>query len=166
MSMDRAPQIDPSDARALRDAFGRFATGVTIITAMHAEGVKAITANSFSSVSLDPPLVLWSIAQTSRRFRFFAPAQHYAIHVRAADQSDLCQAVARDVDALAADTVTFNAEGVPLIDGCLARFECQRSDAFEAGDHTIVLGEVLRLDMRGGDALTFFNGAFGALTNA
>ena len=164
MSMDDGRiSAEPTDTRALRDAFGRFATGVTIVTAMHETGPKAIAANSFSSVSLEPPLVLWSIAKGSRRFDYFAGAEHYAIHVLAAEQAELCRAVSSDANAIATNPFQPNPEGVPLLDGCLARFECRRSDAFAAGDHTIVLGEVLRMEMRDGAALTFFGGQFGEM---
>ena len=82
--------------RTLRDAFGRFATGVTIVTVASDEGPIAITANSFSSVSMDPPLVLWSPQKSSRRFPYFVNATHFAIHVLTAEQDELCWRVAKD----------------------------------------------------------------------
>lgn len=163
MALHERLDVDPADQRALRDAFGRFATGVTIVTAEAADGPVAITANSFSSVSLEPPLVLWSIARTSRRFGYFADAEHYAIHVLSRQQADLCRSVARDVHALRDFPLERSDRAVPLIEGSLARFECCKVAGYTAGDHVIVLGRVLRTDIGGGEPLTFFGGRFGQI---
>lgn len=153
---------DPDNTRLLRDAFGRFATGVTIVTAACDQGVVAITASSFSSVSLTPPLVLWSPDRNSRRFPYFEQANHYAIHVLAADQDDLCWTVAKDAFGLNGRDLQRNAHGVPILEGCLARFECTRTAIYEGGDHAIVLGHVDRATMlEDGDALTFYKGKMG-----
>ncbi len=145
--------------RNLRDAFGRFATGVTIVTVATPDGPVAITANSFSSVSLDPPLVLWSPDKSSRRFPFFAEAEHFAIHVLASDQDDLCWRVARDMWGIGAKDVAWNNEGVPVLTHYLARFDCHRHATYDGGDHDIVVGRVLRAGLREeGDALGFFKG--------
>ncbi|WP_293577163.1 flavin reductase family protein [Phaeobacter sp.] len=164
--LDQDTSFTPNadNTRLLRDAFGRFATGVTIVTAASDQGPVAITANSFSSVSLTPPLVLWSPDRASRRFPYFANAEHYAIHVLAADQDDLCWQVAKDAFGLKQLSLAHNARGVPLLDNCLARFECRRVALHEAGDHMIVLGQVDRATLReGGDALTFFKGQMGCI---
>ena len=153
---------DESNTRLLRDAFGRFATGVTIVTAATQTSVVAITANSFSSVSLAPPLVLWSPDKNSRRFSYFENATDYAIHVLATDQDDLCWNVARDAFALNDLDLNLNAEGVPVIENCLARFECTKTAVYEGGDHVIMLGQVNRAEMREeGDPLAFFKGQIG-----
>lgn len=153
---------DDSNTRLLRDAFGRFATGVTIVTANTPDGVVAITANSFSSVSLTPPLVLWSPDRNSRRFPYFVEAEHYAIHVLAAEQNALCWSVAKDVYGLRALDLALNTEGVPVLENCLARFECTQKAVYDGGDHAIVLGTVNRAEMREeGDALAFFKGQVG-----
>ena len=153
---------DESNTRLLRDAFGRFATGVTIVTTDTPNGVVAITANSFSSVSLTPPMVLWSPDRNSRRFPYFDAAEHYAIHVLATEQNDLCWQVAKGVYGLRALDLAKNAEGVPVLENCLARFECTRKAVYDGGDHTIVLGTVNRAEMREeGDALAFFKGQIG-----
>ena len=154
---------DKDTSRQLRDAFGKFATGITVITASSADGPVAIVANSFSSVSLDPALVLWSVDRSARRFPFFEAAHHYAIHVLAAEQLDLCKQVSRDVFALRGQGHGQNSDGVPLIDHCLARFECRRVAAHDAGDHVIVVGQVQRTEMRDGAPLTFFGGDFGSI---
>ncbi|SFR39899.1 flavin reductase family protein [Litoreibacter janthinus] len=156
---------DESNTRLLRDAFGRFATGVTIVTAAAENGVAAITANSFSSVSLSPPLVLWSPDKKSRRFSYFEAATHYSVHVLSADQDDLCWAVAKDVYALNDRGLHLNAEGVPVLENCLARFECTKTAVYEGGDHVIMLGQVNRAQMREeGDPLAFFKGQMGRFT--
>ncbi|SDX24201.1 flavin reductase family protein [Litoreibacter albidus] len=156
---------DESNTRLLRDAFGRFATGVTIVTAATEDGVAAITANSFSSVSLSPPLVLWSPDKASRRFSYFEQATSYAVHVLSAEQDDLCWAVARDAFALNDHNLSLNAEGVPVLENCLARFECTKTAVYEGGDHVIMLGQVNRAQMREeGDPLAFYKGQVGRFT--
>ncbi|MCV2876519.1 flavin reductase family protein [Rhodobacteraceae bacterium XHP0102] len=153
---------DPANPRAFRTALGCFATGVTIVTVQSDEGPVAITANSFSSVSLDPALVLWSIDRASRRYRFFADAPAYAIHVLGADQEDLCWRIARDAKGLRSDDFDMNAEGVPVLHDCLARFECTAWAAYAGGDHDILVGQVLRAGHREtGGSLGFFRGKLG-----
>ncbi|ANT63410.1 flavin oxidoreductase (plasmid) [Salipiger sp. CCB-MM3] len=149
---------DPGNGRALRDAFGLFATGVTIVTTCGPDGCAAITANSFASVSMEPPLVLWSPARSSSRYGLFAGAEHYAIHVLAADQQDLAWRVAKDGAALKGVDLGCNANGVPVLERCLARFDCRRHAVHAAGDHAIVVGEVLHAAMQQGDPLAFFGG--------
>ncbi|KIC46211.1 flavin reductase family protein [Tateyamaria sp. ANG-S1] len=156
---------DADSSRQLRDAFGKFATGVTVVTAPSADGPIAIVANSFSSVSLDPALVLWSVDRNARRFPYFDAADHYAIHVLAAEQGDLCKQAARNAHVLSEHPHILNADGVPLIDHCLARFECRRVAAHDAGDHVIIVGQVQRTEMRDGQPLTFFGGDFGSVTS-
>lgn len=151
---------DPTthDPRLLRNAFGRFATGVTVVTTGTSEGPVAITANSFSSVSLDPPLVLWSIGRHSRRFGAFANASHYAIHVLAEEQADLCWRFSRSGADFADLDLSWNEHGVPLLPQALARFECGVADRFAAGDHMILLGRVLDLETQDGAPLLFAGG--------
>ena len=158
--------IPTSDnTRLLRDAFGRFATGVTIVTTMTKDGPVGITANSFSSVSLDPALVLWAPDKKSRRAVHFTAAKNYVIHVLSADQAELCWAVAKDANGLRGLDLATNAEGQPIIEGCLARFECTQSQVVDAGDHTIILGQVDRATIGDDqDALTFFKGQAGTIS--
>lgn len=154
---------DNSNTRQLRDAFGKFATGVTVITTHSPDGPVCIVANSFSSVSLNPALVLWSVDRAARRFAYFERAELYAVHVLAAQQQELCMAVTQDAHALNQITHTCNMQGVPLLDHCLARFECHRTAAHDAGDHVIIVGQVQNAEMRTGQPLTFYAGNFGAL---
>lgn len=147
------------NTRQLRDAFGQFATGVTVVTANTPDGVVGITASSFSSVSLSPPLVLWSPEKKSRRFPYFAEAEFYAIHVLAAEQEQLAWDVVKDMWALKEAPLKINCSGVPILDGCLARFDCKQTAVYEGGDHVIILGEVLQTELRtNGDGLAFFKG--------
>jgi flavin reductase (DIM6/NTAB) family NADH-FMN oxidoreductase RutF len=147
------------NTRQLRDAFGKFATGVTIVTAHSELGPVAITANSFSSVSLDPPMVLWCPDKASKRYPAFAAAEHYAIHVLSADQTELCWKIAGDGFALRGMELSSNVDGVPILEGCLARFECRQSTLYDGGDHAIILGQVLRAHLAdGGAPLAFFDG--------
>lgn len=158
-------QFTPSadNTRALRDAFGRFATGITVVTTQSENGPVGMTANSFSSLSLDPALVLWSPAKGSKRFPSFEASDHFAVHVLAADQADIAQAFAKSAFAFDGVDATKNAQGVPVIESCLARFECRKVATYPGGDHTIMVGEVLSAEMRDGDALTFYAGQYGRI---
>lgn len=146
------------DTRDLRSAFARFATGVTLVTASSPTGPIGITINSFASVSLEPALVSFSLANDGGRTASFLAAEHYAIHVLNADQLDTCRAFASSIDAFATCEYTPNAEGVPVLQDALATFECARHATYPGGDHTIVLAEIERYRWRSGDALGFFGG--------
>ncbi len=165
-AMTRSFTPDPADTRSLRDAFGQFATGVTIVTCASDEGPVGITANSFSSLSLDPALVMWAVDRHSRRFGFFEAAERFAIHVLSEDQLDLCNACAKDAFALREIAHEVGAGGVPLLDGALARFECTLHAMHEAGDHMIIVGQVERVTMTDGEALAFWNGKLGQVTQS
>ncbi len=156
--------LPEADARAFRTALGRFATGVTIVTASSDEGPVGMTANSFASVSLDPALVLWSPAKSSSRFGHFVDAPHFAIHVLADDQRDLCAAFARSKSAFEGADWGPGDYGVPLLGGCLARFECSLDAAHDAGDHVILVGRVRRACAREGAPLVFSSGQYGRFT--
>jgi flavin reductase (DIM6/NTAB) family NADH-FMN oxidoreductase RutF len=149
--------------RELRNALGRFATGVTVVTTMGASGPLGMTANSFASVSLDPPLVLWSPARKSHRFPVFEAAAHFAIHVLAAGQRALAERFARAGHDFAGLEFTPGLGGAPLIEGCVARFECRHAAGHEAGDHLIVVGEVLKLEQRDLAPLLYYRGAYSGL---
>lgn len=151
---------DPGDQRALRDAFGRFATGVTLVTTIGPAGPAGFVANSFASVSLEPPLVLWSPARASRRFQVFADARHYAIHILAADQAGLLQRFASTGAGFAGLEHGLTDEGLPALPA-LARFDCVAHAAHDGGDHAILVGRVLRLTLGDGAPLVFCNGCYG-----
>lgn len=154
---------DAAHKRDFRDALGRFATGVTVITTRTELGPLGITANSFAALSLDPPLVMWAPGRFSRRFDAFAEAAYFAIHVLEADQLSLARHFAADGQDFDLPGVSDSREGIPLLPGCLARFECARHAVHPGGDHAIVLGEVLRVTTRAGAGLSFFSGQYGAI---
>ncbi|MFC7705064.1 flavin reductase family protein [Plastorhodobacter daqingensis] len=151
----------PATARVFRDALGRFATGITVVTAGGDAGPVGLTANSFASVSLDPALVLWSPAKSSSRFERFMSARQYAIHVLAADQHALCRHFVRPGASFELPGIAFSDAGTPLLAGCLARFECEQVAAHDAGDHAIIVGRVLRASLRQGEPLVFSAGRYG-----
>jgi flavin reductase (DIM6/NTAB) family NADH-FMN oxidoreductase RutF len=157
---------EASNSRLLRDAFGRFATGVTVVTCGSDVGPIAITANSFSSVSMEPPLVLWSPSRASRRFPYFEAARNYAIHVLSVEQSALCDAVSKNAYALTDFAHTVNSDGVPLLDGALARFVCHQRAVYDGGDHAIILGEVKQASFQDGTALAFYAGKMGQIAQS
>jgi flavin reductase (DIM6/NTAB) family NADH-FMN oxidoreductase RutF len=156
----------PDNTRLLRDAFGRFATGVTVVTATTDDGPVGITANSFSSLSLEPALVLWSPAIGSKRFDDFANARHFAIHILADDQASVCEGFVRNKRAFDGLDMTLNDHGVPLINNCLARLECKHVATHPGGDHVIVVGEVTYAQFNDGNPLGFFGGKFGVFQAA
>lgn len=150
----------PETQRAFRDALGRFATGVTLVTA---PGPFGIVANSFASVSLDPPLVLWCPAKSSNRGRAMTEAAAFAIHVLAADQRAISDAFIREGGAFDACKWAETSAGVPLVDGCAARFECQREAVHDAGDHWIIVGRVTGCALSDAAPLLFHSGRYAAL---
>ncbi|MCV2868323.1 flavin reductase family protein [Defluviimonas sp. WL0002] len=151
----------PEANRAFRDVLGHFATGVVIVTANGPRGPVGITANSFTSVSLEPPLVLWCAAKRSARFDSFVQAQHYAIHVLGADQLPLCRHFARSGGDFSAFGEDLTPEGLPALPGCLARLDCVAENRHDGGDHAILVGRVTRTTMREGDPLLFWRGRYG-----
>jgi flavin reductase (DIM6/NTAB) family NADH-FMN oxidoreductase RutF len=153
----------PHDQRALRDAFGRFATGVTLVTTMGPDGPVGFIANSFSSLSLEPPLVLWSPARSSRRFALFTGAAHYAIHVLGDDQSGLVHRFTRAGDGFSGLDHGLTDEGLPVLPS-LARFECAAHAAHDGGDHAILVGRILRVTTRQGAPLVFSQGQYGGFS--
>jgi flavin reductase (DIM6/NTAB) family NADH-FMN oxidoreductase RutF len=152
--------------RELRDALGRFATGVTIVTTMTPRGPLGITANSFSSVSLHPPLVLWSPARRSRRFPAFERASHFAVHVLSAGQRRLAEDFARPGEGYLTVDFETGIGDVPLLDGCTARFECRHEAGYDGGDHLIVVGLVLRLAQADLAPLLYHRGEYCGLVPA
>ncbi|MCK8778827.1 flavin reductase family protein [Rhizobium sp. NTR19] len=152
---------DTSTAKHYRNALGTFTTGVAVVTVKTPNGPIGMTVNSFTSVSLDPPLVLWSPAKSSSRYAAFMAADHFAIHVLSAEQDLISTRFTRG--GLGFDDLPWqeNSEGVPVIQGTLARFECALANRHDAGDHTLILGRVLRAAHREGEPLCFSRGTFG-----
>ncbi|TDK51250.1 flavin reductase family protein [Antarcticimicrobium luteum] len=154
----------PDTARAFRDALGCFATGVAVVTTATGDGPLAITANSFASVSLDPPLVLWCAAKRSLRHDAFAAAPRYAIHVMSEDQQAIAARFARSGHDFSALDWTPDAGGVPILADCLARFDCAAEACHPGGDHTIIVGRVLGAMHRPGQGLIYKRGQFGGFS--
>lgn len=151
----------PDTGALLRRALGRFATGVTVVTVPTSEGAVGITANSFTSVSLDPPLVLWCPARSSRRFGHFADAPHFSIHVLGAEQFALARRFATGEGHFAIGPAGVSPEGVPVLPDPLARFDCALHAEHDGGDHVIAVGRVLRVTLRDGAPLVFSAGGYG-----
>jgi flavin reductase (DIM6/NTAB) family NADH-FMN oxidoreductase RutF len=140
-----------------------FATGVTIVTARTAQGaLVGLTANSFNSVSLDPPLVLWSLARAAASLPAFSTGSHYAINILAADQKELAKRFAtKDLDRFADVAFCDGVNGAPLLTGAAATFECFNRSRYVEGDHVIFVGEVERCFHRvGASPLLFHGGKF------
>lgn len=153
------------DSRDFRRALGHFATGVTIITARGADGKPiGLTCNSFGSLSLDPPLVQWSIAKTSRNYAALCVATHFAVHVLKVSQRDLCvQFSAKDLDRFGNVELEAGLQELPLLKHCHARFECETYARHEAGDHTLIIGRVMRLCEQDGEPLICYRGSLSSL---
>ncbi|MFQ8430831.1 flavin reductase family protein [Amaricoccus sp. W119] len=155
--------METFSGRDLRDALGRFVTGVTVVTTRAETGPLGMTVNSFASVSLDPPLVLWSPARKSSRFPAFEAAAHFAIHVLSEDQRALAEHFARHGAPFPDLPFEDGIDGTPLFDGSVARFECRHAAGHDGGDHLIVVGEVLRLTTEDLKPLIFHRGGFSTL---
>lgn len=146
----------------LRRALGCFATGVAVVTTLDQTGEKTgITVNSFNSVSLDPPLVLWSIAEESQSYETFIEAEHFAVNVLSMHQRDVCKSfAARGTDKFGGLPCSAGVAGVPILPDFSAVFECRTENIFDGGDHKIVLGRVLRFEDRESDPLIFYRGHY------
>ena len=150
------------DPFAFRQALGAFVTGVTIVTTCDASGQPAgLTANSFNSVSLDPPMVLWSLALDSSNLDAFRHAPFWAVHVLAAGQEDLsAQFARREADKFEGVASTAGPGGIPLLDGYAARFVCRAAFEYEGGDHAIFLGKVESYERTGLAPLVYHQGRY------
>jgi len=137
-----------------------FATGVTIVTARTPAGVLVgLTANSFNSVSLQPPLVLWSLARAAGSMAALSTGSHYAINILAADQKELAERFASGrADRWDGVAYSEGASRAPLLDGAAAHFECFNRSRYEEGDHVIFVGEVERCGHRAGASPLLFHG--------
>lgn len=151
------------DPKAYRAALGTFATGVSIVTARDADGgAHGLTANSFTSVSLDPPLVLWSLGDRSDSYGLFSTTAAYAVNVLEAGQDDLAMRFAGKGDQqLTADEYTTRETGSPLLAQAIATFDCEVVDRIVAGDHLMLLARVVSFSAREGDGLSYFRSRFG-----
>lgn len=153
------------DSRQFRDALAQFATGVTIICARAGESrYVGFTANSFNSVSLSPPLVLWSLAKASASLAAFESAERYSVNVLSGGQEELARRFSRPhADRFANVGFRLGWADAPLLEGCVAWFECRHHARMVAGDHVIFVGEVVTCERAPGHGLVFQHGRFGTL---
>ena len=159
--MDR--QAAGFDRKAYRRALGNFATGVTVVTARKPGGhCVGITANSFNSVSLDPPLVLWSLDRSAFSLPSFEQAEYFVVNVLAADQVALSNRFAGRSTGDKFDGVNWREGpgGAPVLSGCAATFQCRKHFVHDGGDHVIFLGEVLDFSDYGRPGLVYHRGAY------
>ena len=151
------------DPRAFRTTLGRFASGVIVLTTVSEDGrVHGMTASGFVSVSLDPAIVLASVDHRTRMHGILSTADRYAVSVLREEQLDVAQHFAGKPQGIAPDFTV--SDGMPVIDGALAHIVCDMHDRVAAGDHTLYLGRVTRLDNVEGSPLLFFSGSFNSLT--
>lgn len=172
MSIAPGPPHSVVDAKVLRQAFGTFATGVTVVT-VGGSAPHGMTANSFASVSLDPPLVLICIDRDAVMHRSLDASGHFGVSVLTTQQEDVARHFSnrwRPLGAAQFEAVDWRPgrhTGAPLITGALAAFECEQWRAYDGGDHTIFIGKVLGLDRDSAeDALLFFKGRFAGVSAA
>lgn len=153
------------DLRRLRDALGEFATGVTVVTARGADGQPVgVTINSFASVSLEPPLVLWSLGLESPSLEVFEACSHYAINVLAADQVEFSQRFSQSQsDKFAGIDLKVGAGDTPILPGCCARFVCRNEMRYPGGDHVILVGHVESFEREEKPPLIFHGGRYRSL---
>jgi 3-hydroxy-9,10-secoandrosta-1,3,5(10)-triene-9,17-dione monooxygenase reductase component len=146
----------------IRKALAQFATGVTVVTTRAADGSPiGLTVNSFNSVSLDPPLVLWSLAHKAQSFDAMRTCERYLIHVLAVNQLDVASVFAtRGADKFGTTNWQPNAAGLPLLEGCVAWFECGNRRQYDEGDHVILVGRIDEFAILGGAPLIFHDSRY------
>ena len=152
----------PFSGRHFRDALAQFATGVTVICTRDRAGrYVGFTANSFNSVSLDPPLIVWSLTAGAETLATFKAAERYTVNVLAHDQVELARRFSRPhADRFSGVPYRIGAAGAPLIEGCIAWFECRHHGQHRAGDHMLFIGEVENCERRNGIGLVFHHGRY------
>jgi flavin reductase (DIM6/NTAB) family NADH-FMN oxidoreductase RutF/DNA-binding MarR family transcriptional regulator len=157
----QADHFQVSDTRALRSCLGQFATGVTVMTAYAQGETVGVTANSFSSLSLDPPLILWSIGRSSRSLPVFQAASHFAVNILAADQIFVSQMFSRPgPDRFSQVPWSAGPGGAPVLDGTVASLICRPEAFHDGGDHILIVGRVIQHSQRDAAALLFSQGRY------
>ncbi len=153
---------DKLDSRKLRNVLGCFGTGVTVVTTLDKNGQKVgLTANSFSSVSLDPPIVLWSLSRQSKSLDAFIQTSRFVINVLSTDQLPLSNQFSKsEVDRFSGVSTDEGLGGLPVLDGCAANIECRTVGSQVVGDHILFLGQIERYGYLKKDSLLFCNGAY------
>jgi len=162
LDLSSNPEPDPGSQRKLRDAFGRFATGVTVITALLPDGRRTgLTVNSFTSLSLEPAMILWNLRAGSPSEPAFAKSRAFAVNVLSTSQQEISQRFCRPADdKFVGLDYAEGVDGVPVLDGVLAAFECRVEDIVTSGDHRIVIGRVLAAQYGEGEPLIYSQGRY------
>ncbi len=158
-----------TESRALRRSLGRFATGITVVTTCAPDGtLLGLTVNSFNTVSLDPPLVLWSLAKSAASHGVFEQASHFAVNVLSAGQSAISKKFAQSGgDKFQGLAWTPGIAGCPVLADCCAWFECKRVACYPGGDHTILIGQIEKFrDDVTQEPLVYFGGEYCFVTSA
>jgi flavin reductase (DIM6/NTAB) family NADH-FMN oxidoreductase RutF len=153
--------VDADRRLDYRRALGAFATGVAVVTAEDAQGALGLTINSFTSVSLDPPLILWCLDEVCDRRHAFHDAKVFGINVLAAEDEAHSRRFAKGAGRMDPQELEHGRGGAPLLKGALARLECVTRQKMSLGDHTVIVGEVADFQVRDGDGLLFFRGRYG-----
>ena len=156
------PAGGPEAQRQFRQTLGQFATGVTVMTCLDPQSSRVgVTVNSFTSLSLNPPLILWALADTSANFGCFQPGDAFAVNVLSIDQELAARQFATPAgDKFASIDVHSGLDGVPLIVGCVAYLECRTDARYPGGDHEIIVGRVRRVFNIARRPLLFHGGQF------
>lgn len=157
---------NPENSKQFRSALGKFSTGVTIVTVNGVDGPIGMTVNSFASVSLDPPLVLWSALKSSHRFKYFDAEERFAVHVLSSEQEWMAKHFARHANSIEACDWQLSADRVPIINNVVAHFECEKHASVDAGDHAILVGRVVNATVCDKTPLVFSGGQFGTFASA
>jgi len=149
-------------SRELRDALSAFSTGVTIVTAADEVGEPiGMTASSFNSVSVDPPLILWSVTKAALSANAFRQARHFSVHVLCSDQTEESNRFATaGIDKFGGVDYVTNSHGVPVLSSCSSRFDCSHWACYEGGDHWIIVGHVDNLECNNLEPLVFSSGSY------
>ena len=151
-------------ANAFRHALGHFATGITVISARDSQGKPyGATVSSFSSLSLEPPLIQWSLTTTSYSYPIFSEAKHFAVNILASDQEDISRIFCKPIDRFSQVESLVGLERLPLVAGCLGWIECALEREIKAGDHTIFVGRVLRARVAEKYPLVHWHGGYHSL---
>lgn len=169
LQLEQQKKAPVLDTREFRNALGSFATGITIISSIGRRGEPiGLTANSFNSVSLDPPLVLFSLARNANTWREFLSTHYFAVNILSTQQQSLSNRFAQPMtDKWAGIDYETWETGCPILNGCLANFECEYRYTHDGGDHVIFVGEVLKMRCQAdGEPLIYFRGRYAELVHS
>lgn len=154
-----------NDLRSLRNVMGSFATGVTIVTTLdHERNPVGLTVNSFSSLSLEPALILWSLQKTSANLDNFLKGEFFCVNILKKEQLDTAWKFAKkDTEKFEHENYSKGVGGVPVLANCLSDIQCKRVEHYDCGDHVLFIGEVQDFNVNEGEPLLFYAGQFGNL---